>query len=93
MDAYFAVDSKPFQTLHDRYGVQYLLVGREMFVGENNFIGFDPFYFKYFEPFQQMVLIRLNQLQGNEFIFSLKFDDVAVFRDGPWVLIDLTKIG
>ena len=40
-----------------------------------------------------MVLMRFNQLQGNEFIFSLKLDNVAVFREGPWVLIDLAKIG
>jgi hypothetical protein len=92
IDAYFALDSKSLEILLEKYRVQYFLINRNLSIGENNFTGFNIPLFNHFQPFRQMIIYRLNQVRGKEFILTLKLNEVAVFRADPWVLIDLSKI-
>jgi hypothetical protein len=92
INAYFALDSQSLKILRDKYGVQYFLVDRNLSIGGNNFTRFNVSFFNYFQPFRQMVIHRLNQVRGKEFILTLKLNEVAAFREDPWVLIDLSKI-
>jgi hypothetical protein len=92
IDAYFALDSKSLKVLRDKYGVQYFLIDRNLSIEGNNFTRFNAPFFNYFQPFRQMVIYRLNQVRGKEFILTLKLNEVAVFREDPWILIDLSKI-
>jgi len=39
-----------------------------------------------------MILRKFKRAQGKEFFLSRSLDDLAVFREGPLMLLDLNKI-
>ncbi len=86
MDAFFALDPEPLKILRDNYGVRYLLSAR------SSHASYPPLHFRYFKPFYQQALNRMEQVRGKEYLFTHEMDNATVFQEGSWVLFDLTKI-
>lgn len=86
IDAYLATDLAPIHALHQQYGVRYLVVD------ERHFTAGVP---AYFEPYNERIrsaLLNLGQDNGTSAVLELS-KRAAVFRDGPFVVLDLERIG
>lgn len=86
IDVFFALDSKPLQTLRDQDHVDYLIIDQDR-------AGFYPFAYRYHWPYRPMIQSRAAQAMGREYIFSPEIENAVVFREGVLRLIDLRKIG
>ena len=86
IDAYLAADVAPIRTLREQYGVRYLIVDERHFTA-----GVPP----YFEPYNERIriaLAKINRNNGTSAALQLT-KSAVVFRDGPFVVLDLERIG
>ncbi|MCP5362021.1 MAG: hypothetical protein H6908_05240 [Hyphomicrobiales bacterium] len=84
MDAYFAKDSTPLETLRDTYGVTHFIVEKKHFKDT------PPTYFK---PFDEEIPSRLAAVIENPYILSDSLKQkAAVYEDDVAVIYELSKL-
>jgi hypothetical protein len=86
IDAYLATDLAPIHALHHHYGVRYLIVD------ERHFTTGLPAYFEPYNDRIRSALANIGQDNGTTAVLQLT-KSAAVFRDGPFVVLDLERIG
>ena len=85
IDAYFATDASDLQALHDRWGVDYLIVEKPHFTSEED----RP---RYFSPFNERIDEIWEEVRPNRFLLrnppprsiALETDDAYVIRLGAF---------
>ncbi len=82
VDAYFATDESSLIDLRSRFGVDFLLLDLRHFTEK-------PHYFK---PFDKTLGAAIQRAKGKTFFLEKNYRPLTLFQQGPWVLLDLSRI-